>query len=151
MSPQQNSTDEKLESIRVQLETVDAQRALMDQRFNDRMDRIAQNLEAATYQIGIMSEGLTRLENTVNSGFAQMNNGFERLEQVMTRMETSAEQRFDRLEEIVTRMEVAADRRFDHLEQVVTRIEAAADRRDVQVDRLLSIVERLLPRDQGVQ
>jgi septation ring formation regulator EzrA len=92
-NPQDNATEQKLESLRLHIETVDARIENMDQRFSRRMDRIAENLEAATEQIGKMSEGLTRLENIVATGF-------DRLEAASN----TRDQQIDRLLGIVERL-----------------------------------------------
>lgn len=50
-----NKVQGTLESTNVRLDT-------LDQKFTQRMDRIAEGVEAITHQIGTFSEGLARLE-----------------------------------------------------------------------------------------
>lgn len=47
-------------------EMIDVRIDTLDQRFTERMDRIAANIEAMTVQVGTFTEGLARLAHQIN-------------------------------------------------------------------------------------
>lgn len=51
--------------IKAELELIDARIETLDQSFNRTIERVAENIEAMTIQVGTFTEGLARLERQV--------------------------------------------------------------------------------------
>lgn len=108
------------------MNTFEARIEAMDQRLVARLESLANSVEVLTRQVGLFTEGLTRLDPRIDQG--------------MQLMEAKADQTQDRLVLALERMDAKADQTQDRLTMAMQKMEAQTEamNRQAQADRELA-------------